>query len=137
MVAPKKPRYAVNVKNVSIPGPIIDDILSKRDLLVQKDFCKRIVLQYLEKHPKVVSELGKEHFLKTSSYELMKKWVRQELRVLVGMFVLETDPLKLLDERTSTILASHRSTAERLEHYPGLYILVAPQCIMLLTCRHS
>lgn len=121
MVAPKKPRYSLNVKQVSIPGTVIDDILSKRDLLVHKDFCKRIALQYLQKHPKVISELGKEHFLRTQSYEDMKKWVRQELRVLVGMFVIETDPLKLLNERTQEILASHRSTAERLEYYPELY----------------
>lgn len=121
MVAPKKPRYSKSVPNVSVPGAIVDDILTKKDLLVSKEFCKHIILQYLIKHPKVIAELGKEHFLKTKTHEEMKKWVRQELRVLVGMFIVESDPLKLLDERTSTILASHRSTAERMDAYPTLY----------------
>lgn len=121
MVAPKKPRYAKAVPRVSVPGAVVADILAKKDLLVHKDLATHIVLQYLAKHQKVISELGKEHFLKTKSYDEMKKWVRQELRVLVGMFVVESDVLKLLDERTTRILAAHRSTAERLDYYPELY----------------
>jgi len=127
MVKPRRPSrkpLRASLPNVSIPGAVIDDVLAKKDLLVSKEFCKQIILRYLAKHPKTVSDLGKEHFLKTKAYDEMKKAVRQELRVLVGMFVVEHKLDELLDERTTAILASHRSTAERLDYYPELYAVL-------------
>lgn len=106
---------------VKVPQTVLDKIMEKRDLLVSTEITEHVVLRYLRKHDELLAELDKPHFLRTAGFEAMQKWVRQELRVLVGMFVLETNLEKLLDGRTVDILKSHRSTAERLEHYPGLY----------------
>jgi hypothetical protein len=121
--APKIERfdYTRPLPNVEVPKAVIDDILAKKELLVSPEFATHIVLRYLRKQPGLITRLSDPKFLRSAEYEKMKKWVRQELRVLVGMFVLDADTQELVQSRTNTILASHRSTAERLPHYPGLY----------------
>ena len=76
MVKPSRKPLKASLPSVSIPGAVVDDILAKKDLLVSKDFCRHIILRYLAKHPKTVTELGKEHFLKTRAYDELKKGVR-------------------------------------------------------------
>ncbi len=117
--APLLPQSTVNPD--SIPAAVIEDILAKRDLLVHPDLARSVATRYLGKHPVLVKAMQEPGFLRTAAYEPLKKWVRQELRVLVGMFVVESDPSKLLDSNTDVILAAHRSTLERLPHYPQLY----------------
>lgn len=106
---------------VAIPAHITKDIIDKKDLLIAADFANHLILRYLRKNPKLIPELSKPHVTRSKEYEGMKKWVRQELRVLVGMFVLEPNLKKLLHEPTTTILNSHKSTKERLAYYPDLY----------------
>ena len=113
--------HTTPLPNVAVPSHIINDILEKKDLLVAPDLAHHIVLRYLRKQPKLIERLMDEKLLRSTEYEKMKKWVRQELRVLVGMFVLETNVEKLVHEPTSVILANHRSTAERQQYYPDLY----------------
>ena len=106
---------------VAIPSHITQDIIDKKDLLIAPDFANHLILRYIRKNPKLGEEMHKPHFTRSKDYEAMKKWVRQELRVLVGMFVLEPNLKKLLHEPTATILNSHKSTKERLPYYTDLY----------------
>jgi hypothetical protein len=113
--------HSTPLPNVKVPAFIIKDILDKKDLLVSPDLTHHLVLRYLRKQPKLLERLYDEKILRSAEYEKLKKWVRQELRVLVGMFVLESNVEKLVHEPTSVILANHRSTAERQQFYPELY----------------
>lgn len=105
----------------AVPAHIIADIRSKRDLLVGEDLVRQVVRRYVKKNPAIAQRFPDEQFLRSREYEAMKKWVRQELRVLVGLFIVENNFEKLLDAPIETVLASHRSTAERAPFYTGLY----------------
>lgn len=124
--------------DVEIPKAIIKDILEKKDLLVSHELTEHIVLRYLRKQPKLLPELHHHQFMRSAAYEKLKKWVRQELRVLVGMFVVEHDFTKFSEVPTTAVLASHRSTKERLDHYPDLYSALFmgknPEVILDLAC---
>jgi hypothetical protein len=118
---PKPFDHTKPLPHVPIPPAVTLDILDKKELLVAPEFANHLILRYLRKQPLLIPQLNKPHFLRSAQYESMKKWVRQELRVLVGMFVLEPHLQHLLGERTTTILESHQSTKERLSYYPELY----------------
>lgn len=123
---------------VVIPDTIIKDIMAKKELLVSADLTKHVVLRYLRKKPELIEKIVEPGFTRTSAYEPLKKWARQELRVLVGMFVFEHDMNKLLDGATDVILANHRSTKERLQYYADLYPALfdgkMPESILDLCC---
>jgi hypothetical protein len=120
-VAKERLDPSVPLPSIPIPPAIIADILAKKDLLASETLADHIMRRYLRKNPSLIAELEKPQVMRSAAYEKMKKWVRQELRVLVGMFVLEHELPKLVDEPTAKILMSHRSTAERFDYYPGLY----------------
>jgi hypothetical protein len=119
--APDRFDHTKPLPDVKVPEKIIDDILEKKELMVSPEFAHHIVLRYLRKNPSLIPKLEEPHVLRSAEYEKMKKWVRQELRVLVGMFVFDTGLHGLLHERTEKILTAHRSTVERQMHYPELY----------------
>jgi hypothetical protein len=105
----------------AVPRALIDDIRAKRDLLVGEDLVRHVVRRYIKKHPTIAKHFQDPQFVRSREYETMKKWVRQELRVLVGLFVVKHDFQKLLTASTDTILQGHRSTAERAPFYEQLY----------------
>ena len=115
------PAAVVGIDPSAIPDEVVADILAKRDLLVHPDLARTVAARYLGKHPELLEKLASPDILRLAVYEPMRKWVRQELRVLVGMFVVETDPSKLLESPKEAILSAHRSTLERQPHYPRLY----------------
>nr|AIA12239.1 Ribosomal RNA methyltransferase (FmrO) [uncultured bacterium] len=121
--APRPDRFdhTKPLPKVAIPATITADILDKKDLLVAPDFANHIILRYLRKNPALIEKLHEPHVLRSAEYEKMKKWVRQELRVLVGMFVFDSGLKGLATADTEKILTAHRSTIERQMHYPGLY----------------
>ncbi len=119
--APDRFDHKKPLPNIKIPESITSDILDKKELLVAADFTNHLILRYLRKNPKLAAILHTSHVKRSAAYEAMKKWVRQELRVLVGMFVLDHDMKGLVKERTTTILSAHASTKERLDAYPTLY----------------
>ena len=104
--APDRFDHKKPLPNIKIPESITSDILDKKELLVAADFTNHLILRYLRKNPKLAAILHTSHVKRSAAYEAMKKWVRQELRVLVGMFVLDHDMKGLVKERTTTILSA-------------------------------
>ncbi len=129
---------ATPLPSVLIPPAIIKDIMAKKELLVSAELTEHVVLRYLRKKPELVEKILEPGFMRTAAYEPLKKWARQELRVLVGMFVFEHDLRKLIDSPTDVILANHRSTKERLQYYSDLYPALLgekmPEAILDLCC---
>ena len=128
-LAAKEHHHRVKIERVdpatlpktTVPMNIIEDIRAKRDLLVGEDLVRQVVRRYVKKNPEIAKRFPEPQFVRSSEYDAMKKWVRQELRVLVGLFVVENNFEKLLDASTDMILQSHRSTLERIPQYPTLY----------------
>lgn len=121
-----------------VPQHILDDIQAKRGLLAGDDLTRQIVRRYVKKNPAIAKRFGEPQFLRSQDYEAMRKWARQELRVLVGMFVLETNFTELLGASVVDVLDAHRSTQERLpyyhELYPALFDGRMPEHILDLCC---
>lgn len=134
----KSGKRIVIASSAQVPDWVIEDVLAKKDLLASRELAAHVVQRYIGKHPALVARLGDPRFARSGVYEALRKWVRQELRVLVGMFVLETDPTKLLERTPEEVLAGHRSTAERLPYYTGLYPVLfgdkQPQEVLDLCC---
>jgi hypothetical protein len=122
----------------AVPQHILDDIQAKKGLLAGDDLTRQIVRRYVKKNPDVAKRFSEPQFLRSKDYEAMRKWARQELRVLVGMFVLETDFSKLLRAPVVDVLDAHRSTEERLPYYHELYAELfagrTPEHILDLCC---
>ncbi len=115
------PPPVASINPAIVPDSVIADILAKRDLLVHPDLARTVAARYLGKHPELMEKLSSPDILRLAAYEPLRKWVRQELRVLVGMFVVETDPSRLIEAPSEIILSAHRSTLERQPHYSNLY----------------
>src|SRR3989344_7207208 len=112
---------------------IIKDIKSKKELRnLDDEFIKEKLDVYLQKNH---LELNKEfkQLKRSSSYKLMLKAIRKDLREFYGAFIVERPSLNALKEALKNktllqtmpehnrILLTHRSTKERLAYYNEAY----------------
>src|SRR3989344_2591205 len=112
---------------------IINDIKNKKELRNLDDrFIKEKLDAYLQKNP---LELDKEfkQLKRSSSYRLMLKAIRKDLREIYGAFIKGKPSLNKLEETLkkkslnqtleehNEILRTHQSTRERLQFYDEIY----------------
>ncbi|MFP4567903.1 MAG: hypothetical protein ACLFN8_03080 [Candidatus Woesearchaeota archaeon] len=119
---------------------LIDKIIDKKELRgINKNIIKNIIIEYKKQNLKSYLALEKqitntiEINTKSKEFKLLKKYVRQKLRILHGVFqknkqskakqekYLEKKDFNFNSKDTQTFLKSHRSTKERLEHFKTLY----------------
>lgn len=135
---------------------LVEKIIDKKELRgVSEEFAKKEVIAWLEKHPQVKQEYEQdpERFFKKKNFQQLRSDVREHLRRVYGVFFTNKYPAKregylaaLIDEPSKEnaleLMSIHRSTHERLEHYPSLYeqlfaITGTPTSILDIGCGYN
>jgi hypothetical protein len=102
---------------------VVADIKKKKEFATLDDtYIAQRVQSLLLIYPKLKKGLDNP---KSREYRTMIKEVRSRLREGYGVFILKGYAEKKISDSDGEILATHRSSAERLHSYPQLYTKVA------------
>jgi 2-polyprenyl-3-methyl-5-hydroxy-6-metoxy-1,4-benzoquinol methylase len=122
--------------NMKYAEELVSAVIQKSELKqINREFVSEQIIDYIQRHPKVNSKLETsqtfDKFILSKEYTEIIKAIRANLRKPYGVFQIDAKKREaLLDSLSKTpgdidihqkILATHRSSKERLEIYPKLY----------------